>query len=509
MPFGIVAWIDNDTEQGRILDRGRRYWCSLSEMSPACKVSGARVHFDVGTDGSTAVNVTEHPGLHVHQQSERPYRSLPAFSPGRVVHRDRRGIHDPGIPNNASGSTAVGVELRPEVRPTPMHLARWWATAIGTGAIDEALEVLSPIAELHLDGVVLHGRRKVAGAIQSLPIFGCGRGPDVTLGSGEEILVEWRDLPHTGETTVARLQFQFGELAGVWMRTVARDSGGEAGVADSVAVAAATSAQVGQQPEQPEYPIQVVCHGPGSALRRAEATERVTRALSAITEPVLFVRVKLTQLGGGSKKQPSIAEVAVDLQGELVRAHASGQTMRDALDRLEARLRDRLLRHHELLTQVRPTNLAPAAGEWRHGNLRSVRTPFFERPREDREVVRHKSWSGSRVSVDEAIEDLEILDHDFHLFTDESTGADCLVRRLGDGTYLLDVLEPSVAADISSAATVTVRVLGSQDLNLHEAQEILDLSGEPVLFYRDVATGRGNAIYRRYDGHYGLISPAD
>jgi hypothetical protein len=111
--------------------------------------------------------------------------------------------------------------------------------------------------------------------------------------------------------------------------------------------------------------------------------------------------------------------------------------------------------------------------------------------------------------VDEAIEDLEILDHDFHLFTDESTGADCLVRRLGDGTYLLDVLEPSVAADISSAATVTVRVLGSQDLNLHEAQEILDLSGEPVLFYRDVATGRGNAIYRRYDGHYGLISPAD
>lgn len=509
MPFGIVAWINNDTQQARILDRGRRYWCSLSEMAPACRVSGARVHFDVDTDDTTAVNVTEHPGLHVHQQAERPDRKLPAFSPGRVDHLDRKGIYDPGMRNSVGGSTAVELELRPEVKPTPMHVARWWATAVGIGALSEALEVLSPIAELHVDGEVLHGRGRVGVVLESLPMYGCGRGPDLTIGSEEEVLVEWQDLPQTGETTVARLRFQFGELEEVWMTTAPRGSGTATAAAEFISDGSATSEQTRLQPEQAEYPFQVVCQGPGSALRRGEAITKVTRALSAINEPVLFVKVKLTQFSGASKKRLAIAEAAVDLQGELVRAHASGQTMCDALDRLEARLRDRLLRHHELLTRVRPTNLVPAPGEWRHGNLRAVRTPFYERPREDREVVRHKSWTGSRVSVDEAIEDLEILDHDFHLFTDESTGADCLVHRLGDGTYLLDVLEPLASQDVSSAAMVTVRVLGTHDLNLQEAQEIIDLSGEPVLFYRDAATGRGNALYRRYDGHYGLITPAD
>jgi hypothetical protein len=29
-----------------------------------------------------------------------------------------------------------------------------------------------------------------------------------------------------------------------------------------------------------------------------------------------------------------------------------------------------------------------------------------------------------------------------------------------------------------------------------------------VLFFVNAATGRGNVIYHRYNGHYGLITPA-
>ncbi|MBO1414556.1 sigma 54 modulation/S30EA ribosomal C-terminal domain-containing protein, partial [Streptomyces sp. FH025] len=31
---------------------------------------------------------------------------------------------------------------------------------------------------------------------------------------------------------------------------------------------------------------------------------------------------------------------------------------------------------------------------------------------------------------------------------------------------------------------------------------------QPFVFYTDTSTGRGNVLYRRYDGHYGLITPA-
>ncbi|MEV7189390.1 sigma 54 modulation/S30EA ribosomal C-terminal domain-containing protein [Kitasatospora sp. NPDC093102] len=42
-----------------------------------------------------------------------------------------------------------------------------------------------------------------------------------------------------------------------------------------------------------------------------------------------------------------------------------------------------------------------------------------------------------------------------------------------------------------------------------QARVRLDLSGLPFVFYTDAATGRGNVLYHRYDGHYGLITPAE
>ncbi|MEU9044774.1 MULTISPECIES: sigma 54 modulation/S30EA ribosomal C-terminal domain-containing protein [unclassified Kitasatospora] len=36
----------------------------------------------------------------------------------------------------------------------------------------------------------------------------------------------------------------------------------------------------------------------------------------------------------------------------------------------------------------------------------------------------------------------------------------------------------------------------------------IDLTGLPFVFFTDTATSRGNVLYHRYDGHYGLITPA-
>ena len=44
---------------------------------------------------------------------------------------------------------------------------------------------------------------------------------------------------------------------------------------------------------------------------------------------------------------------------------------------------------------------------------------------------------------------------------------------------------------------------------MEEALERLDAGGEPFVFFCDTDTGRGAVAYLRYDGHYGLIRPAD
>ena len=45
-------------------------------------------------------------------------------------------------------------------------------------------------------------------------------------------------------------------------------------------------------------------------------------------------------------------------------------------------------------------------------------------------------------------------------------------------------------------------------LTVDEAIEHLDLVADPFVFFVHAETGRGNVVYLRYDGHYGLIEPA-
>jgi hypothetical protein len=45
-------------------------------------------------------------------------------------------------------------------------------------------------------------------------------------------------------------------------------------------------------------------------------------------------------------------------------------------------------------------------------------------------------------------------------------------------------------------------------LTLEQAAERLGLLGLPFMFFIDAAQGRASVLYHRYDGHYGLISPA-
>lgn len=56
---------------------------------------------------------------------------------------------------------------------------------------------------------------------------------------------------------------------------------------------------------------------------------------------------------------------------------------------------------------------------------------------------------------------------------------------------------------------ITVSQVPAARLTVTEAEDRLEAFGQPFLFFANAETGRGNLIYHRYDGHYGLIEPAD
>ncbi|MGW2372631.1 sigma 54 modulation/S30EA ribosomal C-terminal domain-containing protein [Kitasatospora sp. NPDC001683] len=92
----------------------------------------------------------------------------------------------------------------------------------------------------------------------------------------------------------------------------------------------------------------------------------------------------------------------------------------------------------------------------------------------------------------------------FHLFTDAASGRDSVVHRdPADGGYRLATAEPHA----EPVPGLPLSTFGAPRLAVAEAVARLDLGGLPFVFFTDAATGRGNVLYHRYDGHYGLITP--
>jgi hypothetical protein len=245
---------------------------------------------------------------------------------------------------------------------------------------------------------------------------------------------------------------------------------------------------------------------PGDAIDLAVGKVRL--ALQAAHEPVLFARVRLTMAADPAVERPAIAQANIDLSGRLIRAQATAATMRQAIDLMHDRLRVRLehaARNWEAIRGRAPTAIPH---EWRHQSPHPHRPPYLPRPPEERTVVRHKSYALRRHTPQDAVADMELLDYDFHLFTEHETGQDSVVYRSGAG-YRLAQVDPDPRRLGPLDASIAVSEVPAPVLTLTQATAHLESLGRPFLFFVDEATGRGDLIYHRYDGHYGLITPAD
>ena len=237
------------------------------------------------------------------------------------------------------------------------------------------------------------------------------------------------------------------------------------------------------------------------------AVQRISSLFGAASEPVLFARAELIMAADPAVERPAIAQVNIDLNGRLVRAQAAGETMREAIEHACDRLRIRLERASRDWAAIRGGQPAPGPGEWRHQSLPAPRLPYFPRPLEERAVMRHKSYAPARLTPDEAVADAELLDYGFHLFTEKSTGEDGVVYRVRDG-YRLALAHPRSGRLGPVGPSITVSKIPVPRLSVPGATAELEATGQLFLFFVNAETGRGNLIYHRYDGHYGLVEPA-
>jgi ribosome-associated translation inhibitor RaiA len=241
-------------------------------------------------------------------------------------------------------------------------------------------------------------------------------------------------------------------------------------------------------------PIEVILRGRLPLRAKEYAISKIGHLAHLAPWAVGPVRVKITRTHHRALGDHVMVEVNLEARGRPVRVQVAAASSHEGIDLAQDRLRRKLsqLGRH------------PA----RHtGRERSHRPGYANRPVDQREVVRHKAFVPAVATTDEAVFDLEMMDYDFQLYTDALSGVDSVVYRDGFEGYRISRLDGN-AAPTGSAARVLVDPWPAPRMTPAAASGALDATDAPFVFFADPGTGRGNVLYRRHDGHYGLITPA-
>ncbi len=237
------------------------------------------------------------------------------------------------------------------------------------------------------------------------------------------------------------------------------------------------------------------------------ARNKIIKIGEVVGQPILHARIRLTRQADPAVACPVLAQANLDVNGRPARAQAAGVTGHQAVDLLAHRLRNRMVGlagHWESLRGGRP---ADEPHEWRHSSEPAHRPPYYPRPAAERQIIRHKSFTSPQITPGQAARQMDRMDYDFHLFTEAGTGADAVVYRGGPTGYRL--ARVAVPGWLSlQELPMTLSPLPAPVLTVAQARARLELTGWPFVFFADAATKRGNLLYHRYDGHYGLITPA-
>ena len=169
------------------------------------------------------------------------------------------------------------------------------------------------------------------------------------------------------------------------------------------------------------------------------ARDRVRGVVAHASAAVLDVELRLDSHSDPARDRPNHVEVMIDLDGTPVRAHRSAPSMTEAIDLTTERLRRRVEAANERpqSRQLRHRDLE----SWHHADRPTQRRDVYPRPVEDRVVVRRKTFALRAESIEEALFDLETLDHDFFLFVHDDTNAEAVVYRTSDGYGLSQRVE--------------------------------------------------------------------
>ncbi len=158
---------------------------------------------------------------------------------------------------------------------------------------------------------------------------------------------------------------------------------------------------------------------------RRYAEEKLGKLERQLADPTQ-VELELSVEHNPSIAASHIAEATIWTKGPTLRARESSSAFEASIDQLVEKLERQVKRYREKRSRRE-------AGRRANGNVPAE--PQFTAEQLEQMVVKSKQFELRPMSPDEATLQLELVGHDFFVFTNESTGATNVVYRRRDGGY--------------------------------------------------------------------------
>ncbi|HEY9906184.1 MAG TPA: ribosome-associated translation inhibitor RaiA [Thermosynechococcaceae cyanobacterium] len=174
-----------------------------------------------------------------------------------------------------------------------------------------------------------------------------------------------------------------------------------------------------------------------SSALREYVTQKIEKAVSHFQNLTIEVDVTLSVARNPRINSKQIAEVTIYLNGAVVRAEESSESLYASLDLVADKV-SRKLRKYKEKRQAQsqaPVKTADALSDQPVADLLHDRAP--ELPPQ---VLRTKYFAMPPMTVQEALEQLELVDHDFYMFLNSETQEINVVYERNHGGY--GVIQP-------------------------------------------------------------------
>jgi putative sigma-54 modulation protein len=182
--------------------------------------------------------------------------------------------------------------------------------------------------------------------------------------------------------------------------------------------------------------LQILINNMDLTPRLRDYIEKKTARLDRYLPELSTVQVELAMENTRSAVQRHVAEITIrDERGTILRAEERNSDMFAAIDAVV----DKLYRQIE---RYRGKRIRKTRGKGEEVDLGEPLPIAEELIEEERVIVRHKRFALHPMSSDEAIDQMELLGHDFYVFFSSEEEAVNVLYRRRDGSYGL--LQPEM-----------------------------------------------------------------